>query len=49
MKGKTVIITGAGSGLGKAMAIAFASEGYNIVLSDINESSINELLEEINI
>lgn len=47
MKAKTVIITGAGSGLGKAMAIAFASEGYNIVLSDINESSINELLNEI--
>ena len=47
MKGKTVIITGAGSGLGKAMAIAFASEGYNVVLSDVNESSINELLKEI--
>ena len=33
---KTVIITGASRGIGKAAAIKFASEGYNIVLNSKN-------------
>ena len=44
---KTVIITGAGSGLGKAMAFSFASEGYNVILSDIQEEAIYEVQTEI--
>jgi len=38
MKGKTVIITGAASGIGKAAAELFAREGANVVLSDIRET-----------
>jgi len=34
---KTVIITGAGQGLGRAMAIHFAKSGANIALIDLNE------------
>ena len=33
---KTVIITGASRGIGKAAAIKFASEGYNVVLNSKN-------------
>ena len=35
LKGKQVLITGAGSGIGRAAAIAFARRGANIVASDI--------------
>lgn len=35
--GKTAFITGAGSGIGRATALAFAREGANIVAFDINE------------
>ena len=34
-KGKQVLVTGAGSGIGRAAAIAFAKRGANIVASDI--------------
>ena len=36
--GRTVIITGAAGGLGKAYAVAFASEGANVVVNDIGTS-----------
>ena len=35
--GKTIIITGAGSGIGRATALIFAREGANVVCADINE------------
>ena len=34
LEGKTIVITGAGSGIGKAIAIAVAKEGANIVVAD---------------
>ena len=33
LKGKTAVVTGAAKGIGKAVAIAFAKEGCNIVLN----------------
>jgi 3-oxoacyl-[acyl-carrier protein] reductase len=36
-KGKTIIITGAASGVGRATATIFAREGANVVVADINE------------
>lgn len=36
--GRTVIITGAARGLGRAYALAFASEGANVVVNDIGTS-----------
>lgn len=38
MKGKTVIVTGAASGIGKATAALFAKQGANVVISDIQEA-----------
>ena len=34
LQGKTAVITGAGSGMGRAMALLFAQEGANVVLVD---------------
>jgi NAD(P)-dependent dehydrogenase (short-subunit alcohol dehydrogenase family) len=40
--GATAIVTGAGSGIGRATAEAFAREGVNVVVSDISEASAME-------
>ena len=42
LDGKVALITGAGSGFGREMAIAFASKGANLVLNDINLEGIEE-------
>jgi len=47
MRGKTVIITGAASGIGKATAELFAKEGANVVVSDINEIAAKVVAEDI--
>jgi 3-oxoacyl-[acyl-carrier protein] reductase len=39
-EGKNVIVTGAGSGFGAAIAARFASEGANVLLSDINSEGV---------
>jgi len=36
-KGKTALITGSGSGIGRATALLFAEKGADIMVSDINE------------
>ncbi len=41
---KICLVTGAGSGIGKATAIAFAKEGAKVVVSDVNEKSGQEVL-----
>ena len=33
---KNVCITGAGNGIGRAIAIAMSNEGYNVVCADID-------------
>ena len=46
LKGKNVIVTGAAKGIGKAIALAFAREGCNIVLnyhSHVDEEVIREI------
>lgn len=40
--GKVAFVTGAGSGIGRATAIAFAKEGANVVLADIDAAGNEE-------
>jgi NAD(P)-dependent dehydrogenase (short-subunit alcohol dehydrogenase family) len=37
--GKSVLVTGAGSGIGRATALAFAAEGAQLVLSDVGDAN----------
>ncbi len=46
--GKTIIITGAASGIGRAAALIFARERANVVCADINEAGVRRTAEEIN-
>lgn len=45
--GKVVFITGAGGGLGRGAAIAFAKEGANVVVTDLSEKANLETAEMI--
>lgn len=42
LKGKVAVVTGAGSGIGRATAMMFAAEGAKVVVSDINEQTAQE-------
>jgi NAD(P)-dependent dehydrogenase (short-subunit alcohol dehydrogenase family) len=44
---RTVIITGAGGGLGRAYALAFAAEGANVLVNDIRQDAAKEVVQEI--
>lgn len=46
-RGKTVLITGASSGLGRGLAIAFAREGANLVVTARREALLQALAEEV--
>jgi 3-oxoacyl-[acyl-carrier protein] reductase len=47
-RGKTILITGAASGIGRATALIFAREGANVVCADVNEKGVEETSEQIN-
>lgn len=41
------VITGAGSGIGRATAVIFAKEGAKLVLADVNEEGLTETLRRV--
>ncbi len=46
--GKTIIITGAASGIGRATALIFARERANVVCADVNEAGARETADLVN-
>jgi len=47
LQNKVAVVTGAGSGMGKAMATLFAKEGAKVIVSDINLEAISDVISEI--
>ncbi|MBY0348031.1 MAG: 3-ketoacyl-ACP reductase [Hydrotalea flava] len=48
LKGKTALITGAGKGIGKALALALAQEGVHVGLMARTEKDIQQVADELN-
>jgi NAD(P)-dependent dehydrogenase (short-subunit alcohol dehydrogenase family) len=46
-KGKTAFVTGGASGIGFAMAKAFAEEGMNVMLADVEQSALDSALKDL--
>ncbi|UQZ36669.1 3-ketoacyl-ACP reductase [Paenibacillus sp. PK3_47] len=47
LQGKVAVVTGAASGMGKAIAILYAKEGAKVIVSDIHEEAAAVTVEEI--
>lgn len=47
LENKTAIVTGAASGMGKAIASLFASEGANVIVADLKQNEIDEVVNAI--
>jgi NAD(P)-dependent dehydrogenase (short-subunit alcohol dehydrogenase family) len=47
LEGKTALITGAGSGMGRAIAILFAEEGADVAVSDVNFEGLESTVESV--
>ncbi|MRX68118.1 3-oxoacyl-[acyl-carrier protein] reductase [Flavobacterium resistens] len=48
LKNKTALITGAGKGIGKAIAIALAKEGVNVILIARTQADVDQLADQTN-
>jgi 3-oxoacyl-[acyl-carrier protein] reductase len=42
VRGKTILVTGAGRGIGRSLGLHFAGKGANLALLDTNAESVNE-------
>lgn len=49
LSGSTVVITGAAGGIGRALARAFAAQGANLVLVDLDVEMLAPLLDEVDV
>lgn len=47
LNGKVAAVTGAASGLGRSMALAFAAEGMDLALADVDEVSLSSVQDEV--
>ncbi|MDT5218265.1 MAG: hypothetical protein QOF15_370 [Mycobacterium sp.] len=46
--GKVTVVTGAGSGIGRALAVGLARRGARVAISDVNEAGLTETAEQVN-
>ena len=44
---RTAIVTGTAQGIGRAIALRLASDGYNVLITDINAANLGSLQEEL--
>lgn len=47
LRGKVAVVTGAGSGMGRAMAERFAGEGMSVVVADVEQPTLDETVATI--
>jgi NADPH:quinone reductase-like Zn-dependent oxidoreductase len=47
VKGLTVLVTGAASGMGRATALIFAAEGAHVAVTDLNAEATQAVTDEI--
>ena len=47
LKGKTALVTGAASGIGKAVALLYGRHGANVMLSDVDETHGRQVMEQL--
>lgn len=45
--GKIAVVTGAGSGIGKALATALVAQGATVILADLDEKAVNSVAEDL--
>jgi NAD(P)-dependent dehydrogenase (short-subunit alcohol dehydrogenase family) len=48
LAGKTIIVTGGGANIGRAISLAFAREGSNVVIAELDEAQGKKVADEIN-
>ena len=47
LSGKTAVVIGGGSGIGRGIALALADEGMNLVIADIEQGTAQAVAEEV--
>ena len=47
LENKRAIVTGAGAGIGRAIALRMAKEGARLLLADVDEESVDQVAAEI--
>jgi meso-butanediol dehydrogenase/(S,S)-butanediol dehydrogenase/diacetyl reductase len=47
INGKVALVTGAGQGIGRAIALRLANDGADIAITDLNEAKMNDVAKEV--
>ena len=47
LQGRIALVTGAASGIGKAIAVALAAEGAHVVIADLNQTAGDAIVDQI--